>query len=223
MQIHEETRVVRYIEYDGKRFYEDKKGYWLGQEVGPDGRPRRIRLHIYVWEKYNGPVPEGYDIHHIDHDPSNNKIENLVAMPQSEHHKLHMSERGHESLAYVMDTYVRPKAIEWHKSEEGRRWHREQYANTLAPRWEERITMICQQCRKPYEVSPLMRGHSRFCSNRCKTAFRYRSGLDDEERTCPICGKVFITNKYSRTKTCSKECANALTSRTKTGVSRQKK
>ena len=78
MEIKEETRTVRYVEYDGKRFYEDSKGYWLGQEIGVDGKPHRIRLHTYVWEKHNGPVPEGYDIHHIDHDPSNNDIENQI-------------------------------------------------------------------------------------------------------------------------------------------------
>lgn len=223
MQIQEETRVVRYIEYDGKRFYEDTKGYWLGQEVGADGRPRRIRLHTYVWEKFNGPVPEGYDIHHIDHDPSNNEIENLVAMPEAEHHKLHMAERSYESLKHVMDAYVRPKAIEWHKSEEGIKWHKELYASTLAPRWDERITLTCQQCGRQYEVSPLIRDHSRFCSNRCKTAFRYHSGVDNEERVCPICGSTFVTNKYCRTRTCSKVCANSLSSRTKTEAHRRKK
>ena len=30
MEIKEETRTVRYVEYDGKRFYEDGKGYWFG-------------------------------------------------------------------------------------------------------------------------------------------------------------------------------------------------
>ena len=99
MEIKEETRTVRYVEYDGKRFYEDSKGY--------------------VWEKHNGPVPEGYDIHHIDHDKSNNDIENLVAIPESEHHKLHMAEQDKLELTYIMETCARPKAVEWHKSEAG--------------------------------------------------------------------------------------------------------
>ena len=223
MEINEEIRTVRYIEYDGKRFYEDGKGYWLGQEKGVDGKQHRIRLHIYVWEKYNGPVPDGFDIHHIDHDPSNNEIENLVALPKSEHRKLHMAERDKLELTYILETCAIPKAVEWHKSEAGHEWHKQQYEKTLAPRWEESITLICQHCGKPYQVPPLMKGRSRFCSNNCKSAYRRESGVDNIERICSICGKPFITNKYSRAKVCSKECANISQSRKKTGVHRQKK
>lgn len=222
MEIKEEIRTVRYIEYDGKRFYEDSKGYWLGQEKGPDGKPHRIRLHTYVWEKFNGPVPDGYDIHHIDHDPSNNDIENLVALPESEHHKLHMEERDKLELTYIMETLARPKAIKWHQSEAGKGWHKQQYEKTIAPHWEENVTLICEQCGKPYQVSSLMRDRSRFCSNKCKSAYRYHSGADNVERTCPICGKTFTINKYSRTKTCSKECGIKLMAQSKTGVSHRK-
>ena len=223
MEIKEETRTVRYVEYDGKRFYEDSKGYWLGQEIGVDGKPHRIRLHTYVWEKHNGPVPEGYDIHHIDHDKSNNDIENLVAIPESEHRKLHMDERDKLELTYIMETCAIPKAVEWHKSEAGHEWHKQQYEKSLAPKWDEQVTMTCAYCGKPYQISPLMKGRSRFCSNKCKTAYRYRSGLDNIERVCPICGKTFTINKYSRTKTCSKECSVKMASLTKTEAHRPKK
>lgn len=223
MEIKEETRTVRYIEYDGKRFYEDGKGYWIGQEMGPDGKPHRIRLHIYVWEKHNGPVPDGYDIHHIDHDTSNNEIENLVALPRSEHHKLHMEERDKSELTNILKTLAIPKAVYWHKSEQGREWHKQQYRQTLAPKWDERITVNCEYCGKQYQISPLMKEHSRFCSNNCKSAYRRASGIDNIERICAICGKPFITNKYSKAKVCSKDCANISQSRKKTGVRHQKK
>lgn len=223
MEIKEETKIVRYIKYDGIKFYEDGKGYWLGQQIGIDGKQHRIRLHTYVWEKFNGHVPNGYDIHHIDHDPSNNEIENLIALPESEHHKLHMAERNPEELTKILNDYARPKAIQWHKSHAGHIWHKQQYESSLAPKWNERITMTCEYCGKQYEISPLMKEHSRFCSNKCKTASRYYSGIDNTVRTCPICGNTFVVNKYSRTKTCSKECANKLTSRTKTGAHRRKK
>lgn len=214
-EIKEELRTIRYIEYDGIRFYEDKKGYWIGQVWDEAGKPHRVRLHVYVWEKFNGPVPEGYDIHHIDHDPSNNEIENLIALPESEHHRLHMAKRNTAELTKILETYAVPKAVEWHKSDEGKAWHREQYQKSLAPHLDERITLACQWCGKEYQVSPLMRSHSRFCSNKCKTAFRYHSGVDNVERICPVCGEAFVVNKYSRTKTCSKECANRLMSQTK--------
>ena len=36
-----------------------------------------VYVHRLVWETFNGPIPEGYEINHIDHDKSNNTLENL--------------------------------------------------------------------------------------------------------------------------------------------------
>lgn len=47
----------------------------------------------------------------------------------------------------------------------------------------------------------------KFCSNNCKSAYRRKSGVDNEERICKICGEIFITNKYSKAKVCSKKCS----------------
>lgn len=206
MEIKEETKVVRYIEYDGKRFYEDGKGYWLGSITDETGKPHRIRLHIYVWEKFNGAVPCGYDIHHKDHDPSNNDLDNLELIERSAHHRLHMAERDKEELRGFLSDFARPAAAEWHRSEDGRIWHEEQYKRTLADKWDEKETLTCKWCGKPFECSVLVKTRSLFCSNKCKTAYRYHAGLDNITRVCPICGKEFSVNKYSRTKTCSPEC-----------------
>ena len=222
MEIKEEIRTVRYIEYDGKRFYEDGKGYWLGQYSGEDGKPHRIRLHIYVWEKFHGPIPEGYDVHHIDHDPSNNEIDNLIALPQSEHHKLHMAQRDPAALTDILTRYARPAATQWHKSEAGRVWHQQQYQRSLAQKRDQLVTKLCEYCGQPYQVQALNQSHSRFCSNRCKTRFRYHSGADNVERTCAVCGKTFLVNKYARAKTCSRSCDSMLMVQSKTEAHRQK-
>ena len=214
MEIKTETKTVRYIEYDGRRFYEDKKGYWLGQVKDADGKPHRVRLHIYVWEKHNGSVPEGYDIHHIDHNKNNNNIDNLVAIPENEHHKLHMAERAEEARELMLK-YCQPAACQWHGSQEGREWHKAQYQNTLAPKWEETVEKVCEYCGKTYTVSTLMASRSRFCSNNCKSQYRRVSGVDNINRKCSVCGNVFVTNKYSHVKTCSKACANTSESLTK--------
>ena len=75
---------------DGIPFYQDRSGYWIGQITDNNGKPHRKRLHVYVWEKANGEVPKGYDIHHIDHDKSNNTLSNLVAMSRHNHISMHM-------------------------------------------------------------------------------------------------------------------------------------
>lgn len=47
--------------------------------------------HRYIWENEYGPIPAGFHIHHIDGNPKNNNIKNLIAMKISEHHRLHKS------------------------------------------------------------------------------------------------------------------------------------
>ena len=44
-------------------------------------------MHRYVWENINGKIPFGFDIHHINNDKSDNRIENLECLPKSEHTK----------------------------------------------------------------------------------------------------------------------------------------
>lgn len=49
----------------------------------------RHYLHRDVWEAANGPIPRGYDIHHKDENPANNRIDNLALLPKADHTKLH--------------------------------------------------------------------------------------------------------------------------------------
>lgn len=67
---------------DGIKFSVRNGGYY-GATVGD-----RKLMHRYVWEKHNGPIPEGYEVHHIDHDRSNNDISNLEIYTKSDHARL---------------------------------------------------------------------------------------------------------------------------------------
>jgi hypothetical protein len=49
----------------------------------------RLMLHNYIWEKHNGKIPKGYEIHHIDCNKINNNILNLQLVTPSEHTKIH--------------------------------------------------------------------------------------------------------------------------------------
>ena len=61
-------------EFNGKRYVKDlKTGYYLCHDESGSG----TRLHRDVWEFYNCKIPNGYEVHHKDHDKSNNDIENL--------------------------------------------------------------------------------------------------------------------------------------------------
>jgi hypothetical protein len=61
---------------------------------------------------------------------------------------------------------------------------------------------ICEYCGKEFYC--LDNGVNRFCSNRCRTANRRKSGVDNITRICVVCGSEFIVNKYSKKIKCDK-------------------
>jgi hypothetical protein len=66
-------------EYDGKKFTLRNHGYYA---LTTDDR---CLMHRYVWQKEKGPIPNGWDIHHINEVKSDNRIENLECLPKAEH------------------------------------------------------------------------------------------------------------------------------------------
>lgn len=200
MRIQTETKIVEFIKFDGIKFYKDNKGYWLSSKI--NGKP--VRLHIYVWEKYNGKVPKGYHVHHIDHDTNNNYIENLMLMEKYEHLSYHASLQDKCKLRDNLNTYARPKAIEWHKSEKAKEWHMKHYLK-MKDKLHKRIVIVCEVCKKEKEVGFGGCGN-RFCSNKCKSQYRRNAGVDNVIRKCEVCGEEFDINKYSSRRFCSKEC-----------------
>jgi HNH endonuclease. len=185
-------------EFQGKRYY------LCGRYFQRKGK----KLHRVVWEYHYGPIPDGYHVHHIDGDPRNNQIENLQLLPDREHIKYHMNlPEAKERARKHMEENVRPKAAEWHKSEEGRRWHSyhaKRVWSQLQP-----IKRTCEHCGKEYETK-LNRKTDRFCSNKCKSAWRRKTGADGLPKNCAVCGKLFLACKFKKPETCSKSCASKL-------------
>ena len=76
------------ILYDDIKFYPSGNGYLKSS----DGK----WLHRYIWEKYNGEIPDGYIIHHKDHNKNNNNIDNLELMLEFEHRKEHSPNKNNK-------------------------------------------------------------------------------------------------------------------------------
>jgi len=47
-----------------------------------------------VWEKANGPIPDGFVVHHLNEDKLDNRLENLGIMAAGEHSR-HHNQRVH--------------------------------------------------------------------------------------------------------------------------------
>lgn len=188
--------------FNGYTFKKDKKtGYYLSSKPI---NGKRKRLHVYVWEFYNGDIPAGYEVHHIDHDKDNNEIKNFELLSREEHRKRHileMSEETKEKLRKNLFENAIPASKEWHKSEAGRAWHKQHY-DQVKDALHKTCEHKCLYCGKSFIGGD--RSTVKFCSNNCKSAYRRKSGVDDIERKCIICGEKFIANRYSTAKYCEK-------------------
>lgn len=189
-----------YQEIDGRKFYKCANGYYS------DGTG--MRMHRYVWERYNGAIPKGFHIHHIDKNKDNNDISNLELVEGRKHLSIHMEGRDKGKIRELLNRFARPKAAEWHGSESGREWHKKHWEESKAAMFAERV-YECSFCGREYTTTKAAAGNT-FCSNACKSAYRRKSGVDNEERICEVCGAKYVTNKYVKRRTCSRTCGNKL-------------
>lgn len=65
----------------------ENAGNYLRFSCGYNLKGKHFLVHRAVWEVFNGPIPEGYDIDHIDGNPKNNNLDNLQAITHCENVK----------------------------------------------------------------------------------------------------------------------------------------
>ena len=51
------------------------------------GSVKSIKIHAEVWVKYNGLIPFGYEVDHLDHNTLNNQKSNLALKTKTENAK----------------------------------------------------------------------------------------------------------------------------------------
>ena len=74
---HKTARKIQF--FNGVKYTQRNTGYFSSTS-----QPRS-QMHRDVWEFYNGKIPANCDIHHKDHDRSNNTIGNLEMLTKREH------------------------------------------------------------------------------------------------------------------------------------------
>ena len=177
--------VVETVVFNGKRYNRYPES--------PNPAHRRYfarsgaRLHRDVWIFHNGPIPEGMHVHHIDGDTGNNDISNLACVSRKEHWRLHAEELSARNRTPEQRKHldgIRSKASEWHKSEEGREWHRRHALTSLSKSWGKprdlpQIAMRCVWCGKETMAKSQKR---LFCTSTCQNAeSRFRTGKSRTE------------------------------------------
>lgn len=213
------ARVER-IEVDGKVFrrYPDSphaqhRKYFQGHFSNNENP---IYLHRYIWEKRNGPIPEGHDVHHDDNDTLNNEPDNLVCLPEGDHRRLHADERRGQPASEKQRRHlesIRPLSAEWHRSEEGRQWHRLNAQRS----WEDREPVVapapCEACGAEFETYRPEK--ARYCSITCRNRdyerknprpSRYKKLRQPEPRLCEVCGEEYQPLRRTARSLCSRKC-----------------
>lgn len=155
--------------FEGKiyRIFPSSEPYYKNQKY----------LHRVVWESAFGKIPGRCHIHHRDGNPANNLLWNLECVDGAEHQKREYKKRvakGNQPREFSDE--ARNKAAEWHRSEEGREWHRRNAKRTKAwTKWK-REEKPCTYCGKPYMALVRKSGISqKYCSQKCKSlAYRER-------------------------------------------------
>lgn len=68
-------------------------GRSMGEHYYVTFKSDTIGVHRLVYETFFGPIPEGYDIHHINHNPKDNRVINLCSIEAKKHQRLHIEEK----------------------------------------------------------------------------------------------------------------------------------
>lgn len=88
LDLRQRPKPKPFIEYEGRRYTIGTQGYYRATEGD------RALLHRVIYENEVGPIPDGWDIHHIDHDKLNNTVTNFMCLSKADHAALHAAEGG---------------------------------------------------------------------------------------------------------------------------------
>ena len=166
-------------------------------------------LHRAVYSYYCGEIPEGYVIHHIDRNKSNNNIENLQCVTIQEHSDIHSQERVQSRQP---QTYV--------CAECGKTYYAYETGNnkfcSVACRRKARQTseenlksVICIICGKNFFTRKDK--STKTCSPQCASKLAQQTlkskVIETETKICAECGKEFQADKSRPSiKFCSSNC-----------------
>ena len=153
----------------------------------------------FLWTYFNGEIPEGCDVHHIDRNQDNNDISNLQLLPKTEHNKLHAAIKKKRKPEKKSTFTCVVCGREYEAVSRGNNTYCSAKCKKIAERERAAETKVCEICGKEFKTSD----KARFCSKKCLGEYLKKQ----ETKTCPTCGKTFSALISQNQKYCSPECA----------------
>lgn len=81
--------------------WKTNNGYWRMWIIDTNNHRKKVFVHRYKYEQKYGAIPEGWQIHHIDKNKYHNNPENLVAVTEYEHKRIHAGDQIVLSMALL--------------------------------------------------------------------------------------------------------------------------
>lgn len=160
-------------------------------------------LHREIWKSHNGPIPDGFHIHHKDGNTLNNSIENLEMLTRMAHLSGHWTDEKRER-ARNNAAKIRPLTKAWHASPEGREWHKQHAVNSILksmkPKW-----VKCIYCEVVF-LSKRAYG-AKYCNPACRQRYYSVTKRYHTNRVCVVCLKEFTSSSKREVKFCSQSCS----------------
>lgn len=163
--------------------YQSNSGH-LFVSIVKDNKRTTAWIHRIVYETYYGEVEDGYDIHHIDEDKTNNNINNLKKITHEEHGRIH-------STKYSDKMMICP-----------------QCGKEFLWTAQKQQTFYSNQSRKRYQNSST----KPFCSKSCSGKYgkQVQETLCKENKVKHIDIDVFLNGKLVDTFDCIEKCSQLL-------------
>ena len=158
-----------------------------------------ISLHRFVWQYFNGEIPDGYDAHHRDFNHNNNDIANLELVTKDEHKQIHAAVKSKRKPEKKSTFTCAVCSREYTSANRGNNTYCSAKCKKVAERVRAVEIRTCEVCGKEFKTSD----DARFCSRKCIGEFLKHQ----ETKICPVCGKIFSDVVSKRRKHCSPECA----------------
>lgn len=107
-------RGVKILKFD---FKDGKENSYERVQLSKNGVGKKRMVHRLVYETFIASIPDDYEVHHINHIPSDNNISNLELLNKEEHRLLHQDSEFRKTFGERMRSVHKGKRGKFnHKS-----------------------------------------------------------------------------------------------------------